>query len=49
MGSNPEEITFFAITPESTSKVKRKKVNDHQQKKLFVVRQILFISTLENL
>ena len=25
MGSNPEEITFCAITPESSSKVKRKK------------------------
>ena len=32
MGSNPEEITFCAITPESSSKVKRKKGNDHQLK-----------------
>ena len=33
------------ISPESHTKITRKKGHDHQQKKLLIVKQILFVST----
>ena len=41
-------IFLYSITLESNIKVRRKKWNDHQQRKLLIDRQILLVSTSGN-